>query len=189
MSLFRPLFCAVTIMILTACDEPVRRDSATPVSPDGFIAAAAEIDAGGLEALAATADQDPAAVADRLEGDIGGRTALRRYAAAMLDAGQAERLGRQWARLVQDRDALATAERQDGGVWHPHAEDAGFFTGGVAMVLDRNPKAVTDFAKGAALPPPAAGQDASDWLAQTARDLPRPARAAFDQAFRAAATG
>lgn len=177
----------MTIMTLAACDEPVRTSSHAPVEPDGFIAAVDDIDAGRLEALATAADRDVGAVADRLEGDTGGRLALRRYAAAMVDAGQSERLGRQWLTLTRDRDALAKAEHQDGGVWHPRAEDAGFFTGGVAVVLTRNPEAAAAFAKGAALSPPDTGQDASDWLLQTARDLPRPARTAFDQTFRAAA--
>lgn len=177
----------MTIMTLAACEDPARTPSDAPVEPGGFIAAVDDIDAGRLEALATAADRDVIVVADHLEGDTGGRLALRRYAAAMVDAGQSERLGRQWLTLTRDRDAVAKAEQQDGGVWHPRAEKAGFFTGGIAVVLTRNPKAATDFAKGAALSPPDAGQDASAWLLQTARDLPRPARSAFDQAFRAAA--
>lgn len=179
-----------TLTMLTACDSSPETPKTTPsavVTSEGFIAAAARIDAESLSALAAAVDADPAGVANQLQSGLGGRRALQAYAAAMLDNGEAARLGRQWATLTADVPALSASEQKDGGVWRPRAEEAGFFTGGVAAALSQNPKALPDFAQGAGVAPPAPGQDVAEWLSQRVRALPRPARDAFDQALRAGA--
>lgn len=160
---------------------------AAPIAPETFIAAATEIDATKLSTLALAVEADPRGVANRLQGDVGGRGALQRYASAMLQQGQAERLGRQWAGLFADNAALAAAESKDGGVWYPRAEDAGFFTGGIIAALSRHYDAVPAFARGAGLPEPTKVQDLTEWLSQSVAPLPRPARSAFDRARRAGA--
>jgi hypothetical protein len=160
---------------------------ATPIAPETFTAAATQIDAAKLSALALAVEADPRGVANRLQGDVGGRGALQRYAAAMLQQGQAQRLGRQWAVLVADKAVLAAPETKDGSVWFPRAKDAGFFTGGIAAALSRHSGAVSAFARGAGLPEPAKVQSIPEWLSQPAALLPRPARSAFDRAQRAGA--
>ena len=179
-----------TLTMLTACDSSPETPKTTPsavVTSEGFIAAAARIDAESLSALATAVDADPAGVANQLQSGLGGRRALQAYAAAMLENGEAARLGRQWATLTADVPALSASEQKNGGVWRPRAEDAGFFTGGVAAALSQNPKALPDFAQGAGVAPPAPGEDIAEWLSQRVRALPRPARDAFDQALRAGA--
>nr|WP_313430084.1 hypothetical protein [Brevundimonas diminuta] len=179
-----------TLTMLTACDSSPETPKTTPsaaVTSESFIAAAARIDAESLAALAAAVDADPADVANQLQSGLGGRRALQAYAAAMLENGEAAHLGRQWAALTADVPALSAYEQKDGGVWRPRAEDAGFFTGGVAAALSQNPKALPDFAQGAGVAPPAPGEDIAEWLSQRVRALPRPARDAFDQALRAGA--
>jgi hypothetical protein len=175
-------------MTFTACDQPDPAPDAPPVAVTGdtFIAATAEIDDARLAALADAFDADPVGVVDRLERDAGGRSALRRYLAAMLDHDEAARLGRQSAMVLSDAQSLARPETQDGGVWYPHAEDAGFFTGAVAAALASKRATIGDFARGAGRPAPSV-EDLETWLSAPASDLPRPARAAFDDAFRAAA--
>ncbi|MBD3818803.1 MAG: hypothetical protein IE912_07875 [Brevundimonas diminuta] len=179
-----------TLTMLTACDSSPETPKTTPsaaVTSESFIAAAARIDAESLSALATAVDADPAGVANQLQSGLGGRRALQAYAAAMLENGEAAHLGRQWAALTADVPALSASEQKDGGVWRPRAEEAGFFTGGVAAALSQNPKALPDFAQGAGVAPPAPGEDVAEWLSQRVRALPRPARDAFDQALRAGA--
>ncbi|HCQ53509.1 MAG: hypothetical protein HYU61_08270 [Brevundimonas diminuta] len=179
-----------TLTMLTACDSSPETPETTPsaaVIAESFIAAAASIDATSLPALAAAVDADPSGVANQLQSGLGGRRALQAYAAAMLENGEGGRLGRQWATLTADVPALSASEQKDGGVWHPRAEDAGFFTGGIAAALSQNPKALPDFAQGAGVAPPAPGQDVAEWLSARVDALPRPARAAFDQALHAGA--
>lgn len=176
--------------MLTACDSYPETPETTPsaaVTAESFIAAAARIDATSLPALAAAVDADPSGVANQLQSSLGGRRALQAYAAAMLENGEGERLGRQWAALTADVPALSASEQKDGGVWHPRAEDAGFFTGGIAAALSHNPRTLPDFAQGAGVAPPAPGQDVSGWLSARIDAMPRPARAAFDQALHAGA--
>jgi hypothetical protein len=175
-------------MTLTACDQPDAAPEAQPVTvtSDTFIAATAEIDEERLASLADAFDADPVGIVDRLERDVGGRSALRRYVAAMLDQGEAARLGRQSAMVMGDAESLARPETQDGGVWYPRAEDAGFFTGGVAAALASKPARIGDFARGAGRSASSV-EDLETWLSAPVSDLPRPARAAFDDAFRAAA--
>lgn len=175
-------------MTLTACDQPDAAPAAQPVAvtSDSFIAATAEIDEHRLAALADAFDADHLGVVDRLERDAGGRSALRRYIAAMLDQDEVARLGRQSAMVLSDAESLARPETQDGGVWYPRAEDAGFFTGGVAAALASKPATIGDFARGAGRPAPSV-EDLETWLSAPVSALPRPARAAFDDAFRAAA--
>ena len=148
--------------MLTACDSSPETPPSVAVTTESFIAAAQA----ALKLV---------------------RHALQAYAAAMLENGEAAHLGRQWAALTADVPALSASEQKDGGVWHPRAEDAGFFTGGVAAALSQNPKALPDFAQGAGVAPPAPGQDVAEWLSARVDALPRPARAAFDQALHASA--
>lgn len=189
MPALRPLLILATTLTLTACDRPDAAPAAQPVTitSDGFIAATGDIDPARLAALAKAFEADPAGIVDRLERDSGGRAALRRYAAAMLEQGQAARLGRQTALALSDVASLAEPERQDGGVWYPRAEDAGFFLGGVGAALAARPTDIDDFARGVGRPAPASSDDLEAWLAAPASTVPRPARAAFDNAFRAAA--
>ncbi|MCA0340457.1 hypothetical protein [Shinella sp. DD12] len=140
-----------------------------------------------LENQALAVDNDPLGVANYLEGFRAGR-ALRQYTSSMLTDGQADRLGKQWAALVADPDVLARAERKDGSLWWPRAEDVGFFTAGVSYALSKHPQAIQAFSKGAGRPEPKAGQEIEEWLNEAAASLSRPARSAFDRAFRAAAT-
>ena len=176
--------------MLTACDSSPETPETTPsavITSESFIAAAARIEATSLPALAAAVDADPSGVANQLQSSLGGRRALQAYAAAMLENGEAAHLGRQWAALTADVPALSASEQKDGGVWHPRAEDAGFFTGGIAAALSHNPRTLPDFAQGAGVAPPAPGQDVSEWLSARIDAMPRPARAVFDQALHAGA--
>lgn len=159
----------------------------TPVSTDDFIGATADLDRSHLPPLIAAFDADPVGVVDRLERDIGGKSALYRYATAMIEQGQAEHLGRQLAMIQNQGEALAQPEDKDGSTWYPHAEDAGFLTGGVGAALASRPDALADFARGAGRPAPTPGEDLQVWLSTPVAALPRPARAAFDNALRAAA--
>ncbi len=175
-------------MFMMACnpDHAAPASPAQPVSTEGFIAATTDIQPANLPALIAAFDGDPVGVADRLERDIGGRSALTRYATAMIQHGQAESLGRQLARIQNQGEPLAQPQDQDGAVWYPRAEDAGFVTGGIGAVLATHKDALPAFAKGAGRSPPAADADLQAWLSEPATTLPRPARSAFDDAFRAA---
>ncbi|MFN3877293.1 MAG: hypothetical protein ACK4MH_02820 [Brevundimonas sp.] len=168
-------------------NKAVSPSPATPVATDEFIAASADIDRSSLPALIAAFDADPVGVIDRLERDIGGQSALRRYATAMVEQGQAENLGRQLTLILNRGDDLARPDNQDGAVWYPHAEDAGFFAGGVGAVLSSHPDALAAFSRGTGRSAPAASDDLQAWLSAAVADLPRPARSAFDDAFRAAA--
>lgn len=185
----RPILIAAAAATLMSCDRPEAASPAAsaPIATAGFIDATADIDRSNLTSLAAAFDADPVGVVDRLERDVGGRSALRRYAAAMIEQDQAERLGRQLAVVLSQDEVLARPEDQDGGVWYPHAEDAGFFTGGIGAVLTSHPDALVAFARGAGRPAPGAGEDLQTWLSAPVAGLPRPARAAFDSALRAAA--
>lgn len=176
-------------MILISCErnEAVSPPPSPSVSTDDFIDATADLDRSNLLPLIAAFDADPVGVADRLERDIGGKAALRRYATAMIEQGRAEHLGRQLARIQSQADALARPEDKDGSTWYPRAEDAGFLSGGVGAVLASHPEALDDFARGAGRPAPTTGEDLQVWLSAPVAALPRPARAAFGEAFRAAA--
>ncbi|MGE6783861.1 hypothetical protein ACQKGL_15230 [Ensifer adhaerens] len=154
-------------------------------SHDTFIAAGKQ-GGGDLETQATFVDNDPLGVASYLES-FGANKALQHYALSMLADGQADRLGKQWAALIADQKGLAKAERKDGSVWWPQAEDVGFFTGGIAAALDRYPQAVRAFSKGAGRAEPTPGQDIDEWLANAAAPLSHPARSAFNRALRAGA--
>lgn len=98
---------------------------ATEIPSSTFIDAATEIDATKRKVLARAVEADPAAIAGHLQSRMGGGKALQRYAVALLAQDQAERLGRQWAILVADRGAWATAEDKDGRCLVSRAKDAG----------------------------------------------------------------
>ena len=185
----RLILIAATAITLMSCEQnkAVSPSSATPVATDEFIAASADIDRSSLPALIAAFDADPVGVIDRLERDTGGQSALRRYATAMVEEGQAENLGRQLTLILNRGDDLTRPESQDGAVWYPNAEDAGFFAGGVGAVLASHPNALAAFSRGTGRSAPAARDDLQAWLSAPVADLPRPARSAFDDAFRAAA--
>jgi hypothetical protein len=96
-----------------------------------------------IAVLAEAVSADPARVTAELERGLGGDSALRRYAGAMLDTGRGEALGRQMALVLRGGDpqadphrVLTRSEEKDGSVWFPVAEDAGFFAGAVAMALE-----------------------------------------------------
>ena len=98
-----------------------------------------------LEELAVLVDTQPMAVANTLERDSGGRGAILRYAAAMLDTGQADRLATQTVLVLRAgnpnariHDILGQGEEKDGGTWFPRAEEAGYFLGGVAVAVSRD---------------------------------------------------
>jgi len=99
-----------------------------------------------LEELAELVDTRPMAVADTLERDTGGHRAIVRYAAAMLDTGQADRLATQTVLVLRAgnpnariHDILGRPEEKDGGTWFPRAEEAGYFLGGIAAAVARHP--------------------------------------------------
>lgn len=158
-----------------------------PLPAEQFIAATHSLDSTTLRALSDTVDAAPLALARELRTGLGGHKAWQRYAAAMLDNGQAEALGRQWAALFVEPRILAKGEEKDGSFWYPVARDAGFLTGGIAAALNDRQQQLPAFALGAQRHAPAAQQSLFEWLAQAAKGLPRPARTAFNQAMRAAA--
>lgn len=174
----------VLVAFLLAMPGPA---TAGGIGPETFIAATADIEARGIEPLAQAMDADPGGIAAMLESGMGGRKALQRYAAAMLQAGEEERLGAQWAAVAGDAKALAKTENRDGGVWYPRAEDAGFFSGGVLAALEQRPAAVPAFSAGAAIAAPAPGQDLAEWLGRQVALPGGPARSALERAMRAAA--
>lgn len=148
---------------------------------------AGEIDAAKLDALALMIETDSRGVANELQSSLGGHKALQRYALAMLIYNQASRLGRQWASLLADRAELARPEYKDGGIWFPRVEDAGFFTGGIAVALKRYPGAIPSFSAGAAIDEPAPDQEVQQSLMRATTLLPWGARSSFIQALQAGA--
>lgn len=174
----------IIIAIAVLYSHPV---SAAKTDLNTFIDKTVEIDATQLEKLARTVEANPTETANYLQSHSGGRKALQRYASAMLASGQAERLGRQWAELIVPVDRVGKAEYKDGGVWYPHAADAGFFAGGLAVALSQYPQSLQDFSSGAGLTEPISEQDIAEWFTRSVRTLSRPARSAFSQSLRAAA--
>lgn len=177
----------IPVAIAAVCTTHVPPVAAANTSTGAFIEAAGEIDAAKLDALALMVETDPRGVANELQSSLGGRKALQRYASAMLAHNQASRLGRQWASLLADRAELARSENKDGGIWFPQAEDAGFFTGGVAVALKRYPGAIPSFSAGAGMDEPAPDQEVQEWLMRATTLLPRGARSSFIQALQAGA--
>ncbi|WP_332719103.1 hypothetical protein [Pelagibacterium mangrovi] len=144
-------------------------------------ATAALGEAGALESAAAAFEADPVAITDALEREPGGRSACQRYTTAMIGAGLEARLADQ-LRLVlgggdadaEIIDALSEPQRQDGSVWFPLAEQAGFFTGcvvaAIAQAPDREP-AIAALTDSLEIEPPLADDGVDDWLAQQIRSL------------------
>ncbi|KFC68250.1 hypothetical protein FF80_01974 [Devosia sp. LC5] len=169
-----------------------------------------------LDQLGEALVEDPVSVGDLLEAEMGGRTALRVYVLAMLEDGRGEELAEHVLHVLHAgqrgrpiADVLNTADQQDGSTWFPLAEQAGFFLGGVAAVLDGkaetggNPsigfgwfganettRDLTLLAERLGMQPPAENQTAADWLlnGQTnlASALSRPAAQWFEKGFREA---
>lgn len=196
----------LTICALTACDDASGRgDEVVAVTTSSLIAQSSRLNddlddaekANLVDGLADVVDADPVAAADRFERDIGGGAALGRYTRAMVDGGQAERLGRQVAVVLRDGDpnrtitqALSASEPRDASAWFRAAEKAGFFAGSVASAFDRGEvsrDAVAAFAE--ALGSTAPGQTSSvrEWLRACGADggcgLTGAAEAAYQRAF------
>jgi hypothetical protein len=140
-----------------------------------------------------------------LESGIGGDSAIRRYAKAMLETGRGEPLGRQLAVILRGGDpraqipsALNMSSPRDGSVWFDNAEDAGFFAGAVAWALEQQADpaaAAASLAAGLGVEIPSSNSVSGNWrtwlrdvvFAPNAREGARPgvpAEHTFDQAFR-----
>ncbi|MGU3494038.1 hypothetical protein ACLBXM_08350 [Xanthobacteraceae bacterium A53D] len=126
-----------------------------------------------LDKLASALKDDPMGVCDELEAGIGGRFALRAYVTAMLDFDQSAALVDQLFLVLSAgrpgysmAEALGKPQKQDGSVWFPLAEQAGFFTGGLASVLDghRQGAAVGLIVQKLRVPPPAPEDTVGTWL-------------------------
>lgn len=157
------------------------------IGPETFIAATADIEVRGIGPLARAVDADPFGIAVLLQNETGGRKALHRYAAVMLETGEGQRLGAQWAVIVGDAKAMGRSEQKDGGVWYPVAEDAGFFTGGILAALEQRAEAVPAFSTGAGIVEPTPDQDVLEWLVRQIALPDGPARDALRRAARAGA--
>lgn len=113
------------------------------VSTASIIDMAKDQRAAQLEALGSALLDDPVDVADDLERSGGGKRALRAYAYAMIADGNVSQMVDQFhtvmhggATTVSLSEVFNTPQSQDGSVWFPQAEQAGFFAGGIAAVLD-----------------------------------------------------
>lgn len=169
-----------------------------------------------LDRLGEALVEDPVSVGDLLEVEFGGRTALRVYVQAMLEDGRSEELAEhvlhilhagQLARPIAD--VLNTSDRQDGSTWFPLAEQAGFFLGGVAAVLDcktstggapsisfewfgadSRARDLETLAERLDMQPPAENETAADWLlngtTNSGSALSPPAALWFEKGFREA---
>ena len=96
-----------------------------------------------LALLGAALLEDPVGISDDLERSGGGKRALRAYAQAMLEDDNLVPLVDQLHAVMHGgaptgnlAEALNAPQYQDGSVWFPHAEQAGFFAGAIAAVLD-----------------------------------------------------
>ena len=138
-------------------------------------------EASALESAAAGFEADPVAITDALEREPGGRSACQRYAMAMIEAGLETRLADQLRLVLGGGDAdaeiieaLSQPEQQDGSVWFPLAEQAGFFAGCVAAAIaqapDREP-AIAALTEGLEIEPPLADDGVDEWLARQIRSL------------------
>lgn len=112
-------------------------------SHDSFGTLSAEERTTTLAELGAALRNDPLGVSDDLERSVGGGRALREYVGAMLADGALPELVEQVHIVMHGgetqkplADVLNVAEDQDGSVWFPQAEQAGFFVGSLAAVLD-----------------------------------------------------
>lgn len=126
-----------------------------------------------LDQLAGALKDDPMGVCDELEAGIGGRFALRTYLSAMLDFDQSAALVDQLFIVLSAgrpgdtmADALGKPEKKDGSVWFPLAEQAGFFAGGLASVLEnqRQGEAVSRIARKLNVPLPGPDDRVGTWL-------------------------
>ena len=96
-----------------------------------------------LALLGAALLENPVGISDDLERSGGGKRALRAYAQAMLEDGNLVPLVDQLHAVMHGgapagnlAEALNAPQYQDGSVWFPQAEQAGFFAGAIAAVLD-----------------------------------------------------
>lgn len=96
-----------------------------------------------LALLGAALLEDPVGISDDLERSGGGKRALRAYALAMIEDGNMVPLVDQLHGVMHGgaptgnfAEALNAPQYQDGSVWFPQAEQAGFFAGAIAAVLD-----------------------------------------------------
>lgn len=167
-----------------------------------------------LDRLGAAFIKDPASVSDALEAEIGGRAALRTYLYVMLQQGRHDDIAEQVRNVLHAgqlgrpfADILNTAEHQDGSIWFPLAEQAGFFLGGVAAVLDgksdesASSRGTSDWfgaddarqdlrflAEKLDMHPPGGNETAADWLLNALTNsrsgLSRPAAQWFEKGFR-----
>lgn len=196
---------------LAACDGPSEvKGEAVVVTPSTLITQSNRLNddvsdaerQSLIESLADVVEADPVAAADRFERDIGGGAAIVRYAQAMVDAGYADRLGRQVAVVLRDGDpdrsiaqALLVSEPRDGTTWFRKAEKAGFFAGGVAKALsgtEASSDTIAAFAQAMGASGPGRTSSVSLWLRACGSDegcgLNRAAetayQSAFDRAFR-----
>jgi hypothetical protein len=190
---------------LAASDPAVAAESfltASRLLNDGFKATE-------LEPLVSAMERamlgNPRALIATLESSIGGDSAIRRYAKAMLETGRGESLGRQLAVTLRGgdsradiRSALSVSSPRDGSVWFDNAEDAGFFTGAVAWAIEQQSdpaSAAAGLAAGLGVEIPSGnpvGGSWREWLRNVvfppnAGERARPgvpAEHTFDQAFR-----
>jgi hypothetical protein len=162
-----------------------------------------------LAQLGSALRDDPAGVSDDLERSIGGGRALRAYLQAMLAEGELSQVVEQFHAVMHGgetqgslADVLNVSEQQDGSVWFPQAEQAGFFAGSLAAVLDGQdsagilswlggqdgfPEASQSIATRFDIAAPATGDTAAEWFLAAFTDagsgVAVPAAQWFEQGF------
>ncbi|ODT06030.1 MAG: hypothetical protein ABS58_13315 [Mesorhizobium sp. SCN 65-20] len=124
-----------------------------------------------LDLLGSAIVENPVALSDDLEASVGGRMVLRAYVQAMVEDRRLSDLAEQLFAVMHAKqtagrfaEVLNRNERQDGSVWYPYAEQAGFFAGGIAAVLDG--KSATRRESGASLPGKDTRQEATHLVAR-----------------------
>ncbi|UXN67993.1 hypothetical protein N8A98_00265 (plasmid) [Devosia neptuniae] len=170
-----------------------------------------------LALLGAALLENPVAISDDLERSGGGKRALRAYAQAMIEDGNLVPLVHQLHVVMHGgapagnlAEALNASRYQDGSVWFPQAEQAGFFAGAIAAVLDGKSiddgNAVGDFlswvegqngpskasetiAQRFGVRPPAAEETVAEWMlavfTNSASQVSVPAAQWFEKGFAA----
>ena len=201
------LFCLVQPLL---ADDHVAQTSATLEwqafmnSSRTIIEMAKEQRAGRLAKLGAALLKDPVGVADDLERSSGGKGAVRAYTQSMIEDGNVAELIEQFHMVMHGgtsaaslADVFNNPQAQDGSVWFPQAEQAGFFAGGIAAVLDGRGGARLDeelrtgFINGVGqsfgVPAPQSQDNAREWMLKaftgTASAVSVPAAQWFEKGF------
>lgn len=124
---------------------------------------------------------------------------LRAYVQAMVEDRRLSDLAEQLFAVMHAKqtagrfaEVLNRNERQDGSVWYPYAEQAGFFAGGIAAVLDgksatRREEATHLVARRFDLEPPGEEETAAEWMMEaftgSRSEVSTPAAQWFEKGF------